>query len=55
MKLGTLKFKTWQYQRKPVNASKKISSKVLDKKKQVIPEYEGSFDERMKSYVWAKY
>ena len=44
-----------QYQSKPVNVREKKSSKVLDKRKQVIAEYEGSFDERVKSFRWAKY
>ena len=50
MELDTLKFKTWQYQSKPVNVTEKKSSKVLDKRKQVISGSEGSFDERMKSF-----
>ena len=39
-----------QYQSKPVNVREKKSSKVLDKRKQVIAEYEGSFDELVKSF-----
>ena len=38
-----------QYQSKPVNVREKNQA-VLDKRKQVIAEYEGSFDELVKSF-----
>ena len=49
MELGILKFKTLQYQSKTVYVREKKSSKVLDRRKQVIYEFERSFDEHVKS------